>query len=170
MPGLPACLHACLHACLPACLPVRLPARLPAGLQLQYVCLPACRATKHARLPAGNEGYGLRTNVKRACTGMVQIEMAAAPGSGAAAGGPHRILVDSLNVSVATGILLHHLVSSARFSAAEAPAPGGVGAGEAAQSASGVEAGEGVAAAEVAGAVAAAESVAKAAAVPGDGA
>ena len=54
----------------------------------------------------GNEGAGLRTNVRRACTAMVRIEMGGARG-GAPAGG-----VDSLNVSVAAGILLHHMLTA----------------------------------------------------------
>lgn len=74
------------------------------------------------RTRAGNEGYGVRPIVKRLCTQLVQIEMApgdaaaaAAAGSGSAIGQRRRHqLVDSLNVSVATGILLHHMLSSAR--------------------------------------------------------
>ena len=51
-------------------------------------------------LVLGNEGTGLRTNVLRACTGgLVRIE-----------GGEHEFL-DSLNVSVAGGIALHHLIN-----------------------------------------------------------
>lgn len=61
-------------------------------------------------LVMGNEGYGLRATVKRCCTQLVQIEMAPA----AAAGGSREQLVDSLNVSVATGILLHQLMTTAR--------------------------------------------------------
>lgn len=71
---------------------------------------------------AGNEGYGVRPIVKRLCTQLVQIEMApseaAAVGrEGSGAGQRQRLqlqLVDSLNVSVATGILLHHMLGSAR--------------------------------------------------------
>lgn len=63
------------------------------------------------RVVAGNEGYGLRPTVKRCCTQLVQIEMATAAGSDSSAGSQ---LVDSLNVSVATGILLHHLLTAAR--------------------------------------------------------
>jgi 21S rRNA (GM2251-2'-O)-methyltransferase len=58
----------------------------------------------------GNEGYGLRSMVKRCCTQLVQIEMA--PGGGAAR--QQQQLVDSLNVSVATGILLHHMLTAAQ--------------------------------------------------------
>lgn len=50
----------------------------------------------------GNEGHGLRTNILRACTALVRL------------GPPHRRgdAVDSLNVSVAGGILLHHLLAN----------------------------------------------------------
>ena len=48
----------------------------------------------------GNEGKGLRTTVSRACVdGFVNI--------GSAAGAPG--LLDSLNVSVAGGILMHYM-------------------------------------------------------------
>ncbi|GFR43989.1 hypothetical protein Agub_g5134 [Astrephomene gubernaculifera] len=79
-------------------------------------------------LVLGSEGFGLRTNVRRACSGLVRVDMApqAATGAVAAAAGAAntyndgvqqqellRGLVDSLNVSVATGILLHSLLNSA---------------------------------------------------------
>lgn len=50
-------------------------------------------------LVVGNEGYGLRTTIKRVCDGLVKIQ------GGGNGGG-----IDSLNVSVATGILLHQLM------------------------------------------------------------
>jgi tRNA G18 (ribose-2'-O)-methylase SpoU len=50
----------------------------------------------------------VRPLVKRICTQLVQIEMT--PGGTTQ---PLQ-LVDSLNVSVATGILLHHMLSSAK--------------------------------------------------------
>ena len=56
-------------------------------------------------LVMGNEGRGLRTNVRRACSKMVKVE--GAPGG--SQGG-----VDSLNVSVATGIMLHTLLTAAK--------------------------------------------------------
>jgi 21S rRNA (GM2251-2'-O)-methyltransferase len=74
------------------------------------------------RLPAaGNEGAGLRTNVRRACTALVRIDMAGPHADGAAAAGGRQLagLVDSLNVSVATGIMLQSLLAAAR------PASGG---------------------------------------------
>ena len=69
----------------------------------------------HARTRAGNEGYGLRTNCARACTEMIQIGHGAF--SGAAATGGLVGAVDSLNVSVATGIILHQLIASSKVPA-----------------------------------------------------
>lgn len=51
-------------------------------------------------LVVGNEGAGLRTNVKRACTGLVHIPMAPMYDVD---------VLESLNVSVATGVLLQAL-------------------------------------------------------------
>uniref|UniRef100_A0A383VRT5 tRNA/rRNA methyltransferase SpoU type domain-containing protein n=1 Tax=Tetradesmus obliquus TaxID=3088 RepID=A0A383VRT5_TETOB len=67
-------------------------------------------------LVMGNEGYGLRATVKRCCTSLVQIEMAPPPSSSGSGSSSMRQqqLVDSLNVSVATGILLHQLLTTAR--------------------------------------------------------
>ena len=56
-------------------------------------------------LVMGSEGYGLRTNVRRACTGLVKIDGMPAL---------QTQIVESLNVSVATGILLHRLISFAK--------------------------------------------------------
>ncbi|GAX80762.1 hypothetical protein CEUSTIGMA_g8197.t1 [Chlamydomonas eustigma] len=65
-----------------------------------------CRSvalTKPTILVMGNEGTGLRTNIKRACTGFVKVEM----------GLPKQLLAaDSLNVSVAAGILVHSLLGA----------------------------------------------------------
>lgn len=55
-------------------------------------------------LVVGSEGAGLRTNVRRACTMLVRV--AASPALDAR-------LCDSLNVSVATGILLHQCMQRA---------------------------------------------------------
>ncbi|KAL4424564.1 hypothetical protein ABPG77_009148 [Micractinium sp. CCAP 211/92] len=68
-----------------------------------------------AVLVMGNEGYGLRNSVRRLCDSMLQID-------GGASGGLGGGLVDSLNVSVATGILLHRLLT-----AQQAAAAGGLG-------------------------------------------
>jgi 21S rRNA (GM2251-2'-O)-methyltransferase len=56
-------------------------------------------------LVMGSEGYGLRTNVKRSCSMHVRISAADSTDS-------H--VLDSLNVSVATGILLHNLSKGQR--------------------------------------------------------
>jgi len=64
-------------------------------------------------LVLGNEGHGIRTNVLRRCTHLVKI----APGAGAGAGAgadDSGAVVDSLNVSVTGGILLHHLMTAAK--------------------------------------------------------
>lgn len=53
-------------------------------------------------LVMGSEGYGLRTNVRRACSGFVMIPSPLAAGD--------LKNVDSLNVSVAAAILMHELV------------------------------------------------------------
>ncbi|GBG61329.1 hypothetical protein CBR_g20364 [Chara braunii] len=53
----------------------------------------------------GNEGVGLRENVQRECTEMVRI-----PGSARTDLGGRPFVIDSLNVSVAAGILLHELL------------------------------------------------------------
>jgi 21S rRNA (GM2251-2'-O)-methyltransferase len=49
-------------------------------------------------LVLGNEGHGIRTNVLRKCSHLVRIE-----------GGESHDSVDSLNVSVTGGIMLHFL-------------------------------------------------------------
>lgn len=62
-------------------------------------------------LVLGNEGYGVRPTVKRLCDATLQIQ---GNGCGGGAWGDETSqLVDSLNVSVATGILLHQLINSA---------------------------------------------------------
>lgn len=59
-------------------------------------------------LVLGSEGSGLRTNVKRACESFVKISSAEElDGS----------VVESLNVSVAAGVLLHTMLTSARANA-----------------------------------------------------
>lgn len=55
-------------------------------------------------LVVGGEGKGLRTTVKRACTDLVRVD-------GLSSEARDRGL-DSLNVSVAAGILLHRLLTS----------------------------------------------------------
>jgi 21S rRNA (GM2251-2'-O)-methyltransferase len=60
-------------------------------------------------LVLGNEGHGIRTNILRRCTHLVKIPSA---GAGAAAGDGFG--VDSLNVSVTGGIMLHHILANGR--------------------------------------------------------
>lgn len=70
-----------------------------------------CSALKVDRptlLVLGSEGSGLRTNVKRACESFVKVSSAEGLDGSA---------VDSLNVSVATGVLLHTMLTSARLNA-----------------------------------------------------
>lgn len=71
----------------------------------EAINLADVKVTKPTVLVMGNEGFGLRTNVKRACNTLVCIEDGMPSGSKR---------LDSLNVSVATGILLHHLLISSR--------------------------------------------------------
>lgn len=59
-----------------------------------------CRGGTAVALVMGNEGRGLRTNVLRACAGVATVHR-----SGFA--DDAELLVDSLNVSVAAGVLLH---------------------------------------------------------------
>lgn len=145
--------------------------RPPLGSHLHTCSLPGSpfltSSTRPALHPAGSEGFGLRTNVRRACSGLVRVEMSSStaagrrgPSGGAGAvpgqqegqeqqheeedggaesegaGGPGgrgaglglHGLVDSLNVSVAAGILMHSLLRSAAAGSAAAGA-GGRGAG-----------------------------------------
>ena len=59
--------------------------------------------TRPTLLVLGNEGVGLRTNVRNACHSLVKVDTGCSAGDSG---------VDSLNVSVATGILLHQLLAS----------------------------------------------------------
>ena len=70
-------------------------------------------------LHAGNEGSGLRTNIKRTCSGFIKVEM----------GLPRQQLAaDSLNVSVAAGILIHSILGAAtRVVSKDPAAPMGTG-------------------------------------------
>lgn len=83
------------------------------------------KVTKPTILVVGNEGAGLRTNVKRACSGYIKVEMGGPGGVGGGRGGlPRQLLAaDSLNVSVAAGILMHALTGSAAAAASTAAAP-----------------------------------------------
>ena len=70
-----------------------------------------CRLDKPSLLVMGNEGRGLRTNVLRCCDIIVQIEGGKGLNAGGFEEGDDEVL-DSLNVSVAGGILLHRLLCS----------------------------------------------------------
>ncbi len=66
-------------------------------------------------LVMGSEGYGLRKTVRNACTRAIRVDRGAGMGMGmgmSAVGSDagELMTVDSLNVSVATGILLHTLL------------------------------------------------------------
>jgi 21S rRNA (GM2251-2'-O)-methyltransferase len=63
-------------------------------------------------LVMGSEGYGLRTTVRRACSASVRIARAPEEHFLGKKDALHE--VDSLNVSVATGILLHNLLQKCR--------------------------------------------------------
>ena len=65
----------------------------------------------------GNEGAGMRKMVRAACAALVRVEGADAAGADDDAG------VDSLNVSVTGGIVLHHLLVAQRAAAPGAAAP-----------------------------------------------
>lgn len=86
------------------------------GSALSSESVPAGKLTidKPTLLVMGNEGRGLRTNVLRLCDVLVQIEGGNHAGE---VGKPRGALdgddgLDSLNVSVAAGILLHKLLCS----------------------------------------------------------
>ena len=75
-----------------------------------------CIVSQPTVVVLGSEGFGLRTNTRRACTATVSI----AAGSPGLAGAEQAAqLVDSLNVSVATGILLHDLIRRSQSSSAD---------------------------------------------------
>jgi len=64
---------------------------------LNLVSLPLDKPTI---LVLGNDGHGILTNILRRCTHLIKIP-----------GGSDNGVVDSLNVSVTGGILLHHILS-----------------------------------------------------------
>ena len=77
---------------------------LGASLADEAVDCAALRLEGPTLVVIGNEGAGLRALVRQACTKLVKIQGGAAPLGGLQA-------VDSLNVSVAAGVVLHHLTS-----------------------------------------------------------
>ena len=76
------------------------------------------KVAKPSVVVVGNEGAGLRTNVRRACNRVVRIEGGGGERGvgegGVGEGSEGGDTVDSLNVSVATGILLHSMLTSSR--------------------------------------------------------
>ena len=82
------------------------------ALSSDAIALSQAPLDKPTIVVLGNEGHGVRTNVLRRCTHLVKI----APGyasSGADADSNYGA-VDSLNVSVTGGILLHHFLLNRR--------------------------------------------------------
>ncbi len=81
------------------------------GLTESAVPLESVTIKKPTILILGNEGHGLRTNIVRRCHQVVKIakDINKDDGDG----------VDSLNVSVTGGILLHHLLKSTNMSLRE---------------------------------------------------
>lgn len=68
-------------------------------------------------LVLGNEGHGIRTNILRRCDHLVKIsKIVSTEGVEGTEEG-----VDSLNVSVSGGILLHHLVSARASTSSATP-------------------------------------------------
>jgi 21S rRNA (GM2251-2'-O)-methyltransferase len=59
----------------------------------------------------GNEGKGLRSSILKCCESSIRIPMAADVFSDLSLSSPLRRQVDSLNVGVATGVLLSKLMS-----------------------------------------------------------
>lgn len=72
--------------------------------------LDALPLTAPTILVLGNEGHGVRTNILRRCTHLVKIA--------GMTGGDGDSQVDSLNVSVTGGILLHHILKAKKPKAA----------------------------------------------------
>eukprot|EP01039_Chlorochromonas_danica_P004783 gene4783-5243_t len=68
----------------------------------QSIPLAQLPLTQPTVLVLGNEGHGMRTNIVNRCSHLVRIDGA----------GGSESAVDSLNVSVTGGILLHHLVTA----------------------------------------------------------
>ena len=76
-------------------------------------------------LVLGSEGAGMRTTVQRECSMLVCVPRAGAGGALHAGLPPGSAeAVDSLNVSVAGGLLLHALMSPRQRAAEDAPSPG----------------------------------------------
>mmetsp|Transcript_9153 Transcript_9153/g.26240 ORF Transcript_9153/g.26240 Transcript_9153/m.26240 type:complete len:441 (+) Transcript_9153:226-1548(+) len=83
---------------------------LGAGAEAASMSCSTFVMDKPTILVVGNEGYGLRTNVRRACDKMIRVD---GPAGMDTSDSSLTMAVDSLNVSVATGVLLHSLLMSA---------------------------------------------------------
>jgi len=94
------------------------------ALSDKAVSMEAVSVNGPTMIVLGNEGHGIRTNVLKRCTQLVKIT-GAVGGTGAHTddSADAEILalgdggVDSLNVSVTGGILLHHVISKVRLAA-----------------------------------------------------
>ena len=81
------------------------------SLDSDSVELSEVDTTKPSIIVLGNEGSGLRTNVKRECTTNVKILGNGGRPLSESADTEDGSPVDSLNVSVTGGILMHHLMN-----------------------------------------------------------
>lgn len=63
-------------------------------------------------LVMGNEGSGIRANMRKCCDATIQIVPPITPQESATGDCAAHNRVDSLNVSVSTGIILHQMLSS----------------------------------------------------------
>ena len=83
---------------------------LVAGAALEESTLPSqLDRERHTVLVLGSEGRGLRTSVLRECDAVVRVPRGEATAA-AAVPAEQLALVDSLNVGVAGGVLLHELL------------------------------------------------------------
>jgi len=71
------------------------------ALSDEAVTLSSVPLDKPTIVVLGNEGHGIRTNILNRCTHLVKI---------GSSGGGNTEDVDSLNVSVTGGIILHHIL------------------------------------------------------------
>jgi len=81
------------------------------ALQPTAIDVGALPLSRPTILVLGNEGHGIRTNILRRCDKLVRIKPFGPAGEGEDQEPAGE--VDSLNVSVTGGILLHHIMSSA---------------------------------------------------------
>ncbi len=86
------------------------------GTQLgeRSVSLSTVPLIKPTMLILGNEGHGIRTNILNRCDHLVKIDCGLPAVAGAGEGYSGEMDVDSLNVSVTGGILLHYLLTASK--------------------------------------------------------